>query len=330
MSEKGIIRKCKAVDCDITTINKGVQDDLFLSCISYEPRSVGVLEKLNKEYRATTGLFVINKKFQNFSKVQENKMNVNNALEKFLFFKNTDYILTSIDNPIKIIIEIDKILKRDFQNKKSSGITITLDITAFPRCELLPLIYYLRHLSYVNSIRILYACPEGYGNWLSKGYKYSTIPPFFEGPPTFEKKTGLLLLTGFEYDRAIALIDDLEPSTVIIGRPIPGTSSNFVNKSDKIIDKLKQTRKVKSQIYDIPADNPFLCKKLIEEIIEQQSKNFDFYVSTMGTKLEVLGTYLAYEAGMKNPKFRVIYPIPLAYNVGDYSYGIEAFYQFSL
>ena len=47
----------------------------------------------------------------------------------------------------------------------------------------------------------------------------------------------------------------------------------------------------------------------------------------MGTKLEALGIYLAYK---ENPNFRIIYPIPLTYNVVNYSHGCRDLYEIFL
>ena len=309
----------------VGTVQEGIPDDLFMSCISYEPRTLGVLKKLAKDYKADSGLFVINEKFERFIKVQENKQAIRDILANSSYFNHSAYLSSSIDNPIKVIIEIDKILKKRFANRQR--INITFDITTFPRGQLLTLIYYIRHLSATGSLRILYVSPENYGKWLSEGYKYSMIPPFFEGPPTFEKKTALFILTGFEYDRAVSLIDDLEPVALIIGRPKPGTSDRFRDASELIIKKLRRTRRIFRKIYDMPANDPFLCKDCLEEIMQEHSQSYDFFVSVMGTKLEVLGTYLAYEAREQNPNFRIIYPIPLIYNIGGYSTGCRDIYE---
>jgi len=173
----------------------------------------------------------------------------------------------------------------------------------------------------------LYVSPLKYGDWLSMGYRYSMIPPFFEGPPTFERKTALVLLSGFEYDRAVSLIDDLEPSAIILGRPKPGTSDVFRDISEDVISKLKRRRRISSEILDIPANNPFLCREFLEDIMQRHSQAYDFFVAVMGTKLQVLGTYLAYE---RKPNFRIIYSVPLIYNVGDYSSGCRDVYEIIL
>jgi len=325
MCRQTSVNRWNDIKYSITTIDEGIPDDLFMSCISYEPRTTGILEKLGKDYEADTGLFIINERFEKFVKVQENKQAIDNILRISSFFNNSEFLSSSINNPIGIIMGIDRMLKKRFANKRK--ISITFDITTFPRCELLTIIYYLRHLPVIDSLRAFYVSPEKYGDWLSEGYRYSTVPPFFEGPPTFERKTALFILTGFEYGRVASLIDDIEPSAVILGRPKPGTSDIFGDISERIIDKLKRTRRVTTKIYDIPANNPFLCRKCVEDIIQEHSQSYDFFVATMGTKLQVLGTYLAYE---KKPNFRILYPIPLVYNIGDYSSGCRDVYEIVL
>jgi len=309
----------------IKKIKKDAPDTLFIGCISYEPRTLCALKKLDNDYRADFGVLLRNKFFENFAKLKKHKKESEKILENKLYFRKTEHMSLSIGNPIQIVIEIDKILKSIPKERKN--INITLDITGFPRNELLVLIYYLRHLSRVGIIRILYISPKIYGDWLTDGYRYFMIPPFFEGHlPTSEKKTALFILTGFEYERALALIDDIEPSILLLGKPNPGTSEDFRETSQDIIDRLKRIRRLSSSVHDIPANNPFKCRDRIEEIF-QENPNYNFYVAPMGTKLEVLGTYLAYE---RNDNFMIVYPFPLAYNVRNYSEGCRDIYEIFL
>jgi hypothetical protein len=308
----------------ISTVVEGKSDDTFISCISYEPRTTATIQKLSQAYKCKQGIFLITEKFEKYSKVQENKKLTLSLLETSGKFESYNFLQTSIENPLKSVIEIDRIIKAKFVNAEK--LNITLDFTTFPRGELLTVLYYLRHLSSMGSMRLLYVSPEGYGDWLSEGYTQTIVPPFFEGPSSLDKKMALLLLTGFEKERAIQLIDDIQPATVIIGKPKPGTSDKFMDTSDRIVNQLVSTRKVESKIYEVPANDPFRCQLCIESIINEHT-NYDFLVAIMGSKLEVLGTYLAYE---KSKNFRVIYGLPLIYNVGDYSKGCNNVYEIML
>ena len=94
----------------IENLNNTV-DDAFITCLSYEPRSVGAFQKFGEKYQAKMGLILINEEFKKFNKVVENKNIIDNALKKPLCLLNHKYVASSITNPIKSIIEIDKILK---------------------------------------------------------------------------------------------------------------------------------------------------------------------------------------------------------------------------
>lgn len=150
------------------------------------------------------------------------------------------------------------------------------------------------------------------------------LVPFFEGPSTFERKIGLLILTGYEKDRAINLIDDLEPSAYYLARSVPGTAEEFEARSTEIADEIRVRREIEAHNITIPGNDPYKCKEELVEFFAHNSK-YDFYVAPIGPKPAVLGLYLAYE---QNQNFRIIYPFPINYNVENYSYGRKQIYEF--
>jgi hypothetical protein len=304
----------------IKPINDRQQDDLFIACISYEPRTTGVLQVLDFNYKGDFAFFIVNERSKNIEKnINLVRDLTNNRFFNEIFIKNF-----SIDNPIGIIIKIDEMIKEKFSSKEK--IDITLDITTFPRIELLPLLYYIRHHPKVDILRILYISPLKYGKWLARGHRYSSIPSFFEGPNFFKKKTALIILTGFESERAISLIDDVEPTKLILAMAYPGAFKEFDRISQSVISHIKILRDIEKDVLEISASDPYECKDTLRKIIDQNS-SYDFFIAPMGTKLEVLGTYLAYE---ENANFRIIYPRALAYNIDDYSRGCRDIYEIIL
>jgi len=153
------------------------------------------------------------------------------------------------------------------------------------------------------------------------------IPVFFEGPSNFGKKTALFILTGYEYDRVVSLIDDIEPSRLIIGRPFPSLADEFLEKSEQLLDRIQLFSDIETIIHEIPTNDPEKAKKKVNEVIEDLTNEYNVYLATLGPKLEVLGTYLSYE---EKPNFRIVYPIPQIYNVGGYSVGIQRIYEYFL
>ena len=89
---------------EISTIQENIADDLFISCVSFEPRSIGIIKKLDTNYKAKTGIFITNGSFR---KLDENKIKIDNILKKSHFFNDYMYPSAYIDNPIEIIMGID-------------------------------------------------------------------------------------------------------------------------------------------------------------------------------------------------------------------------------
>jgi hypothetical protein len=145
-----------------------------------------------------------------------------------------------------------------------------------------------------------------YGKWLSRGYRHFSLLPFFEGPPTFEKKIALLFLTGFEKERAVSLIDDIEPEAVFLALAEPGTDATFQSESKKTLKEIKDRSSAQAEVLNIVGNDPFRSKKTLQDLFLKHSREFDFFVAPIGSKPALVGLYLAYE---EKPMFRVIYPL---------------------
>ncbi len=295
--------------------------DLFISCVSFEKRSIGFFKKLD-EIEIKSCLTFINKD------IIENSKSFNNIFKKFkeLIKKNkfsNKLIETTLENPSKIVLEIEKTLNEmNFDNTKED-FEILVDITAFPRGQLFTLLYYLFNSESIKFVDIIYISPFDYFPPLSYGYKRFLIPPYFEGPNSFKKSIALIIFTGLELDRAINLIQEIEPLFLILLNPEPGTI-DVADKSRNIIDKIKSTQEISTKILDITANDPIKCKDEFNEILNIY-QNFDFYVSVMGPKIEVFAVLLAY---LEDPRFRIVYPIPMYYNTENYSNDCYEIYEF--
>ena len=174
---------------------------------------------------------------------------------------------------------------------------------------------------------MLYVSPKKYGGWLSKGYRHFSLLPFFEGPAAFDKKIALLILTGFEDERAINLIRDIEPAAIFFGFSEPGTDPHFAQNSLKALEEIRARSSIHTETIKIAGNDPFKCRDTLEDLFQRLSPEYDFFVAPIGPKPGVVGLYLAYE---RNPSFRIIYPYTMLYNVHNYSTGCRDFYQLVL
>ncbi len=318
------IRKYSWTDNDfsILPINDSMKDDLFVSCIGYEPRTLAVLKKLDQQYRAKCALLFANEEVAKFRTLTNYLAEANQMCTTGNYFDKCEMHNLSIDNPTRIVKEIGGLL-----TQYEGELNITIDTTTFPRNELLVALYFLRHSQKVKKLRLLYVSPLKYGRWLSRGYRHFSLLLFFEGPSTFEKSIALLILTGFEKERAISLIEDIEPASIFLALAEPGTDPHFEEQSKETLKEIKARGTAEADVISIPGNDPFKCKEILEDLIAKKSSEYDFYVAPIGPKLAVVCLYLAYE---HNPNFRIVYPQTMAYNVEHYSSGCRDVYEIIL
>ena len=99
--EKVTVNRWDDKEYEINTIKKDLPDDIFIACISYEPRTTGILKKLGKSYKADVLCFITNEKFKDFTRLKENKKEIENILQISSFFNNYNTISASINNSVK-------------------------------------------------------------------------------------------------------------------------------------------------------------------------------------------------------------------------------------
>ncbi len=303
---------------------KKIKYDLFISCVSFEKRSIGFIYKMGRNLNINYCLTFINEDVVRDSRCFNENLKIFEDLVKD-FKLNNNNIETKLENPSKIILEIERTLKGIKKNEgtEKEGYEILIDITAFPRGQLFTLLYYLFNSNIIKLVNIVYTSPIEYYPPLSYGYKNFLIPPYYEGPNSFKKPIALIIFTGLELDRALNLIQEIEPSFLILLNPFPGTI-DIDDKSRDIIEKIRSTQEIGTKVFDITSNDPKKCMEDFNEILNI-FQNFDFYVSVMGPKIEVFAVLLAY---LKNPSFRIVYSIPMEYDTENYSKGCYEIYEF--
>ena len=89
MMEQIIQKRYATKSSVIDTIEPGLPDDLFISCIGYEERTLGILNKLNHSYRAKSALILQNEELYNLNRLLTSQMKLMKFQKKVSFFENT-------------------------------------------------------------------------------------------------------------------------------------------------------------------------------------------------------------------------------------------------
>lgn len=155
--------------------------------------------------------------------------------------------------------------------------------------------------------------------WLSKGCKDVHNIIGFPGLLRPRAKTSLVILAGFELERATRLIELIEPDKLIIGNgidPICDTHSEKMTYFQEKFDQWKQEYK-----YLPTYDFEFSCKDIsytvqqIKAVIEKNPTD-NYILVPLNTKLSTIAAVLI---GLENNKVQLCYAVPETYNFDNYS-----------
>lgn len=273
---------------------------MFFTMIGPEQRVLGFFEKTHK-IEIDNYIFLINKEYKTDTRVVEYKKMI---FEKLKNQKDRiSLIETSYINSLELVKQFNQFIKNNKINLENHE--IHLDISTFNRQNLLTMLYLLRHKNGINNITCYYTIPKETNEKISKcARNYSTIP-LLGGKQSIDKNKLLLLLVGFEFDRARYLWEKVEPSKTIIAIGDKPTDNRFLSINKKVVSGLKEM--INCEEINISAKDPFVAQQDIENIIRKYRKNYNIVIAPMNTKIQTLGLYLAWE---KYPDIQIVYSCP--------------------
>ena len=144
-----------------------------------------------------------------------------------------------------------------------------------------------------------------------------------------EKGLLLIVLSGFEEERAEQIIESFEPNQLILGKPsVHNSINNELNKiSEKKFGYLKN--KYQSLLID---EFEFSCtdivttRTLIEQLINKHQFNSNIVIAPLNNKISTLGVTFAC---LKNDNIQICYASANQYNINSYSEASDYFIVFN-
>jgi hypothetical protein len=240
-------------------------------------------------------------------------------------YKHSSVKPLSISNPVLIADIFAKVIDDYHEN----GITaLLIDITTFTHEALLILLKIIfTYKDHFTNIYCLYTGADSYGGlttppdqkWLSKGCKDVRNILGYPGMLKPSAKTCLVILAGFEIERATKIIEMLEPDRIILGNGIDPTSDSISKTMTyfrgKFDDWIKEYKSRACERFD------FSCKDIQSTVqsldnLLKSSPNDNYILIPLNTKLS---TVAAASFALQNPKVQVCYSIPEIYNTENYS-----------
>lgn len=210
-----------------------------------------------------------------------------------------------------------------------------IDTTTFTRESLLILIRCLKqYLKDSDCVRFLYAHAKEYSigdpfedKWLSKGIREVRSVLGYPGDLLPSRQSHLIILVGFEDERALSLIRECEPSRISLGvgdeaemGTLPHQKTN-VHRFDRLKSFLGSVEQFTFKGYDADAT---------KEVLKQQiaaAPDFNTIIAPMNTKISTLG---AAALALEDESIQLCYAQANIYNYARYSIPDDDFYLFTL
>ena len=290
--------------------------DAFICSASFEGRCLSVPEMLARE-TGWKGRVLIASNAEHIPSVLGNQA----ALDRL--FAQGEICQLNPDDPIATA---DRLVE-GLNNVLPVGVPqhVGLDITTFTRESLLILLRYLPEVLHPDSSVIgFYNRAGDYEGgvaddeqWLSRGVREIRTVLGYPGDFRPTRRTHLIVLAGFEDDRALQLTDELEPSVLSLGTPDPtGGHAHFH-------DEKMQKRKARwlSHLgctvneFDFDGYDLESCIESIEAAAGREPL-MNVVMAAMNTKISTLAAGIY---ALRNPDVQLSYAQADVYNYERYS-----------
>lgn len=300
----------------ITGFYPGQPDSVFIACASFEERCLGVLRRLSEDYRFDNGFL-----FAYDDPNEERELHLQ-EMEQILKLRGSlQTIRTSENEPLPALGELAAKLNR--LKLHTDNCIITIDITTFTKRHLLLLLKIIDDLGLWNALRVYYTEPRDYITDLylpmSMGVRaISPITGFISHGP-LSKPTLLVIILGYEGDRAKSILENLDPNEVLLIVPKPAYHPEWEGRTEAMN---KQLIKIIGQdrIRYIHSQDSLMVANQLEEILRGYPLDeWRCSIVPLGTKPQTLGTFLFWR---KNKgKLSIVYGQPLRHNERFFSMG---------
>ena len=203
---------------------------------------------------------------------------------------------------------------------------IVVDVTTFTHESLLILLKLLQIHFSESSVTVVYASASEYSvgdaiedKWLSKGVVCVRTVLGYPGTVLPSRQTHLVLLVGYEHQRATRLIEILEPSSLSLGYGKPGSTTTDKDKdaSRHYAELVKRTAGFCTEVttFEFSCNDPFETRDIIlRQCTRNSGKNI--VLAPMSNKMSTIGAALA---AFSRESIQVCYAPALHYNYAGYS-----------
>jgi hypothetical protein len=261
-------------------------NEIFVTCASFEERFLGVLEKLRDNFNENFVLF-------RFTEPNEKRERMLQKMGEFIRKggQNKGYYQIEVEHgkSLNAVIKFhDFIQKRKNTLKEFS---ITVDISTFTKDLLANYINYVVNFLKPKKLRLFYTIPQHYASpeegLLSTGVESIHIPPLSWNEWSPLKDNLLIIILGFEEMRAWSLIDKFCADSNWLFVTSPGSKPEWNSYCEKYNSRLLEEIPPRGKV---PALDPYEVSRTFNKLItEDVTRSYNIFISPLGTKPQLIG-----------------------------------------
>ena len=291
--------------------------DLFICCASFETRGLSVAKAIVPN-RVSNSLVCYSESSVGLGP----KFKANKSLLLERFSASVTEAPMKLNDPIftadSFVNSLNFLAKQEIR-------TCVVDITTFTHEALLILLQVLRIVFHKSNCKItfIYAAAKEYSvgdpqaeKWLTKGVGDVRSVLGYAGKINPAKSLHLVILMGFEQERARKLINTFEPAKLSFGTGRKATSVNEDHyRINRFSFKNLAIRKEEIEPFTFSCTSPNQTRKDLQRHLINYSE-YNTVIATLNTKLSTLGVGLYC---IENPEIQICYASANQYNIKGYS-----------
>lgn len=300
----------------IRNLNTALGDDfdIFICSASFEQRCVSIPSKIK---RKNFNKVIIIENSKGTELIKENSQRLNQ-----MFAKNSVSLKIDFTDPLSIA---DKIAK-EISSVPGRKIKVLIDVTTFTHEVLMICLKVLKIYNKVKSTTCVYVNAAEYcpgqpieNKWLSQGCEEVRSVLGYPGVLLPSQKTHLIVIVGYEYNRAFELISAMEPNSIslVYGSPADAITEKDHEANEIFNELVKQMAFEFSNVESIkiPCNDPEKTADDLQTLYDAH-ENDNIIVVPMNNKMSTVGVVLS---AFKNERIQICYAPAVIYNETNYS-----------
>ena len=164
-----------------------------------------------------------------------------------------------------------------------------------------------------------YCGAEKYGPWLSRDYQSPRNILGFSGTLLEQPKRHLVCCVGFESDRALAVIEYLEPFSITLAVGSDPTKEEFIHRNRTSLIEVAGGQS-RYNVTNLSVLDPDACGMELAAIVNDVDPDQSLHIAPFNTKLSCLSVFAIWS---DRRDIRVWNAQPESYNIGSYSIGAK-------